>query len=154
MDELIPDLRKWNDGRGISVEDWVQLVGNFEHAIAYSTLFWPEFQLHDGCVFFAGLDEANYQKWLKTTNGNKTSVQAVMNHRHILDLFPYAEPEPTQEQIIFLGRKLKDMWQTKLNRDFPDQQITVSFPEEPEGDLLSYEITFFIPHQEDLMKTS
>ena len=73
---------------------------------------------------------------------------------HTPHLFPYAEPEPTQEQIIFLGRKLKDMWQTKLNRDFPDQQITVSFPEEPEDDLLSYEITFFIPHQEDLMKTS
>ncbi len=153
MDELIPKLNNWNGGAGIAMEDWLQIIGNFDHAIAYSTLFWPEFQLHDGCVFFAGLDEANYQQWLKATNGNKTSVQAVINHRHILDLFQSVEADPTKEQIIFLGRKLKEMWQAKLNHNFPDLQITVSFPDDEDDDLLSYEITFFIPHQEDLMKT-
>jgi len=149
--QLIPELADWNIGQGIDIEDWLQTVGNYEHAIAYSTLFWPEFQLHDGCIFFAGIDEDSYQKWLKATNGNKTSVQAVMKHRHILDLFPNSEVEPTHDQVIYLGHKLKEMWKAKLNRDFPNHKITISFPEEEFDDLLSYEITFFITPQEDVM---
>ncbi|MCD4824871.1 MAG: hypothetical protein K8S55_09695 [Phycisphaerae bacterium] len=144
INKLIPELAEWNNGDGIDIDAWAQCVGNFEHAIAYAELFWPEFELYDGCAFFAGIDKRNYQDWMKSTNGDKTSVQAVMNHTHIVDLFPNVKEEPTREQVVHLGRKLKDMWETKLKRDFPGQEITVSFPEDESEDLLSYEITFFI----------
>lgn len=150
QNNLIPELANWNYGQGIDIEAWLQAIGNYEHAIAYTTLFWPEFQLHDGCIFLAGIDEDIYQKWLKATNGDKTSVQAIMNHKHILDLFPNTEVDPTRDQVIHLGRKLKEMWQAKLNRDFPDHKITILFPEEEFDDLLSYEITFLISPEEDL----
>lgn len=45
---------------------------------------------------------------------------------------------------------MKDMWETKLMRDFPDQNITVSFPEDDSDDLTDYEVTFFIARKEDL----
>jgi hypothetical protein len=58
----------------------------FENGLAaYQKLFWPDFVEHDDCVFLA-LDEAIYRQWLQQTGGDKRKVEAVMNHRHIIDL--------------------------------------------------------------------
>lgn len=50
---LIPELPDWNDGRGIDRDSWLSGIGRFDHAVAYVTLFWPAFTLHDDCVLFA-----------------------------------------------------------------------------------------------------
>jgi hypothetical protein len=42
-----------------------------------------------------------------------------------------------------LGRLLKEMWQAKVDRDFPGRGVVVSFPENAGDDLLGYEITVF-----------
>ena len=77
--KLNPELAGWSKGEGIDILSWLGCVGNFEHAIAYARLFWPEFQLHDGCIFFGGVHQATYEEWLRAMNGNKTSLQVVMN---------------------------------------------------------------------------
>lgn len=141
MSDLVPETREWNGGSGISIDDWIGCVGSVEHAIGYGELFWPEFTELDGCVFFAGATEDNYQAFLKQTNGNKRAVETVLNHRHILDLF--AGAQPTREQVIYLGRLLREVWAAKLARDFPDRRFVVSFPEEACEGLLDYEVSFF-----------
>ena len=52
------------------------------------------------------------------------------------------------EQILYIGRKLKEMWKAKLNRDFPNRNITVRFYEEDSDNLLDYNITFYQEKQE------
>jgi hypothetical protein len=141
--DLIPETRAWNDGRGIDLGDWIGCVGSFEHAIAYGELFWPDFAEHDGCVLFAGLSEESYRGFMQQAGGNRQAVEAVMNHRHIVDLFARPELEPTRAQVVYLGRLLKEMWAAKLRRDFPGKRFVVSFPEEPSENLLDYEVTFF-----------
>ena len=42
-----------------------------------------------------------------------------------------------------LGRLLRQMWECKLQRDFPERQVVFRFLEEDCEDLLDYEITFF-----------
>jgi hypothetical protein len=143
LTDLVAETRQWNDGRGIDLESWIACVGNFEHAIAYGELFWPDFAEHDGCVFFARFSEESYRGFLQQTGGNRQAVEAVMNHRHILDLFCRPDLKPTREQVIYLGRLLKDAWAAKLQRDFPGKRFVVSFPEEASEDLLDYEVTFF-----------
>jgi hypothetical protein len=118
-------------------------VSSFEHAIAYGELFWPDFAEHDGCILFAGFSEKSYQGFMEQTGGNRQAVEAVMNHRHIIDRFCRPELEPTQAQVVYLGRLLKEMWAAKLQRDFPTKRFVVSFPEEKLEDLLDYEVTFF-----------
>lgn len=140
---LIPELRDWNGGAGIDVDSWICCVGNFEHAIGYGRLFWPEFVAFDGCVFGPGFTESNYRNWMDSTKGDKRAVQVVMNHQHILDLFGDQALSPTRDQVVYLGRLLKDVWSAKLKRDFPGWVVVVSFPEEHCEDLLDYEITFF-----------
>ena len=143
FESLIPELREWNGGRGIDVDSWISCVGSYEHAIGYSRLFWPEFVLHDGCLLSAGFSAESYRGFMERANGNRRAVEAVMNHTHIVDLFCDPAAEPTVGQILHMGRILGEMWHAKLCRDFPDLDVVVSFPEDPQDDLLDYEITVY-----------
>jgi len=144
---LIPELAKWNNGKGISVELWINGLGNFEHAIAYGRLFWPDFVEYDGCIFLSQyFDIENYNNWMKSTKGNKTAVEKVMNHRHIVDYFPNSpKPQPTKEQMVYFGNYLKELWDCKLKRDFPERNIVVEFfeGEDVVDDVYDFEILFY-----------
>lgn len=141
--KLIPELPKWNQGKGIEVSEWIYCMGRFDHAVAYADLFWPAFTIHDGCVMFASFDIDCYNTWMKHTSDDRRAVEAVMNHRHIVDLFSEEESVVGRELVMHLGRTIQDMWSCKLKRDFPDRQITVSFPSDYYEDLTDYEVTFF-----------
>ena len=142
--ELIPELKDWKAaGKIIDPEEWIGTIGSYEHLVAYAQVLWPDFVEHDDCVFRAGFTEEIYEGFMAQTNGDKPSVEAVMNHRHILDLFCNGNPVPTREMVLYVGRLLRDTWQAKLSRDFPARKFRVSFPEEHCDDLLQYEVTFF-----------
>lgn len=118
--KLIPELSQWNDGRGIDIGSWISTIGNYEHAIAYGHLFWPEFVEHDDCIFrLDAFNPENYQAWLKSTLSDKTATEKVMNHIDIGALFPNSTTE-TKQQEIYLASLLKETWECKLQRDFPD----------------------------------
>ena len=140
---LIPKLEEWNNGKGIDVDSWLAFIGRYEEAIAYARLFWPEFIEHDGCVFRAlSFNEENYQSWLESTESNRVATQAVMNHIHIIDLFPNSSP-PTILQLNHLGQILFEIWKCKLAREFPGLEIEVEYHEGSEEDPYAYELTFF-----------
>lgn len=44
--KLIPEIKEWNHGKGINPDYWISCVGEIEHFIGFSTLFWPEFVLY------------------------------------------------------------------------------------------------------------
>jgi len=94
-------------------------------------------------VFFLALDKAVYQQWVQQMNGDKQQIEAVMNHRHIIDLLPSAVDKPTRSLVIAFGRLLRDVWETKLQRDFPAKRFCVSFPLDEREDLTEYEVTFY-----------
>ena len=143
FDALIPEMRDWNNGNGIDIDSWVGCMANHKILIGCARMLWPDFVEHDGCILRGdSVDEANYQAFMKQANGNKTTVEATMNHRHIMDLF--ATERPTRELIIHVGKLMKEIWQAKLEHDFPGRKITVWFPEEDDlEDLLDYQVTFF-----------
>jgi len=141
--KLIPELQQWNDGQGISLEAWTSCVGSYDLAIGYATLFWPDFVLYDDCVFFKEPDAAEYKDWMAHCRGDKQSVEKVMNHHHLMDLFRNSQFSPTKEILVHIGKLLRDVWQCKLKRDFPDRQIRVEFYDDATDDLVRYEITVF-----------
>ncbi len=141
MADLVPETRVWNDGAGIDVESWIRCAGSIEYAIGYGELFWPEFAELDGCVFFAGVTEAGYRGFMVQTGGDKRAVETVLNHRHILDLFPGSRP--ARGQVIYLGRLLREVWAAKLASEFPGRQFVVNFPEEGCEDLLDFVVSFY-----------
>jgi hypothetical protein len=85
--DLIPELRQWNDGDGISLTTWANAVGRYDYAIAYVSVFWPDFVVHDDCVFRLDPGSENYAAWLSTLEGDRSRVEAMINHLHIMDMF-------------------------------------------------------------------
>lgn len=140
---LIPELSRWNDGAGIDLETWVACLGRFDHAICYAAIFWPDFVVHDDCILFDPVDVENFNDWMTHCKGNRTAVESVVNHRHIVDLFDN-KFEPTKEVVRHIGRLLKDMWSCKLARDFPGRSVKVEISEPQDSeDLYEYQITVF-----------
>lgn len=149
FNDLTVEFEQWNQanhwtGRDrMTLEKWAHCTGNYRQLAGYGRILWPSFIEHDDCVFhLEGFAEKGYKEWLKHLR-DKTRVEAMINHVHILDMFPADQDKPSRELVLYLGRLLKDVWQTKLNRDFPDRRIIVSFPEDYSSDLIDYEITFY-----------
>ncbi len=143
--ELIPELADWNNGDGISIDGWLGCKGDFQLAIAFSRLFWPRFVEHDGCILFEGFSVGSFDGFLAQAKGNRASVESVMNHHHLLDLFYHASDTATADQLSFLGSVLCDAWKTKLMSDFPNKHFEVTFNKGGPDNLLEYIVTFWQP---------
>ena len=133
---LVPELSDWNNGAGISVESWIGCIGQFDHAIGYGTIFWPEFVVHDDCVLRYEIDDDRYQNCLRTCSNDKTAIEALFNHLHVANLFPNSKFQPTQAVVVHLGSMLKEMWSYKLRAEFPNRQFDVVFDHEDAVELL------------------
>jgi hypothetical protein len=138
---LIPELPKWNNGAGIEPQSWIECVGNYEFAIGYSLIFWPKFVRFNGYVLRDGFSEKSLRGFEEAMGRDRVAVETVMNHMHIVDI--HGNVEPTEVQLRYLGRMLKDIYEAKLRRDFPDVRFAVSFNDEPALDAVDYELTFW-----------
>ncbi len=138
---IIPALQEWNNGAGIDPKSWIECVGNYELATGYSLVFWPKFVCFSGYVFREGFRESSVAGFEKATGGNRIAVESVMNHLHIADI--HCNVEPNAGQLRYIGRTLREIWETKLSRDFPGLRFVVSFNDEPDLDLTDYELTFW-----------
>src|SRR5437763_699074 len=124
---LVPEIREWEEHNKCSFDpgQWIAGVGRFDHAVGYAWAFWPDFVLHDDCVLRKdSFTDETYRGFIEQTKGDKSAVEAVINHLHIIDMFPNAEA--TKVQVQWLGERLRDMWDAKLKRDFPDRKVAVS----------------------------
>ena len=140
---LIPGLPAWNNGAGIDPESWIGCYARYDLAIGYALLFWPDFVIYDECIFIREPDKKIYASWMEQCKGDKTRVEGVMNHRHIVDMFLNSETKPTKDVVRHIGHLLKDMWSCRLKRDFPDRPIKVEFFDDDSDDLVGYELTVF-----------
>lgn len=131
----------WNDGAGIEPQAWIECVGNYELAAGYSLIFWPNFVRFEGYVLRDGFSIESLRGFEEMTKGNRLAIEAVMNHVHIADI--HCNAEPTEIQLRYLGRVMKDIWEAKLGRDFPDLRLEVVFNDDPGLALDEYELTFW-----------
>ena len=141
---LIQELQKWNDGKGVSLGEWMDCMGSFEHAIGYSAFFWPEFEFYRELILWGGRPHSDktIDNWISTLKGDLTAVEKMINHIHPCDFF-LSNRAKTVEQVLYLGQVLKEIWQAKLSRDFPDRHIIVEFTAIDPNDATDYEITFY-----------
>jgi len=106
--------------------------------ISAANLLWPDFILHEERIYLdSAPDHDDYLELLIASGYDKTTVQALYNHRHLLELVQALEPDatPTRDELIALGNQLQTMWRAKLQEDFPDRPVIVAFDVE-DGDPL------------------
>ena len=141
--ELIPEMREMRcGGAAIDIHDWLAARGSYDLAIAFGQLFWPRFVLFRDCVFWRAIDPAIFEKWLRQVNSEKRAVEAMLNHVHVLDLFPNSADKATRQQLVHVGKLLQEMWSCKLAHDFPQRTFDVMFTEGDPADLVAIEVTF------------
>ena len=70
---LVPEITRWNNGHGVSISDWIQMMGDYARAVGYSVVFWPSFIEKDGCVFRA--DVTNESQCFKSCNGDRQEIE-------------------------------------------------------------------------------
>ena len=138
--DLVPETRAWRNGEDVTLQEWIHAVGSFDHMIAYAELFWPDFVEHDGCILRRS-GEASYQGFMEQTGCDKEAVEAVINHVHVIELVYQPDSPPTDDQLVYLGRMLKEMVKAKLAKEFPDRQFVVGFEEEGDS-VYDYVVTF------------
>lgn len=143
-DSMKPDLMKWNSGAGISLADWTANTGNFSLAVGYSDLFWPRFVKFEEYVFLEGFGLDGLRSFEQTPGATRRSIEQVMNHRHVADVQHAACVDIASDKLIFLGRRLLEIYAAKLAYEFRDRKFTIEFyqPKDPE-ELEGYQITFF-----------
>jgi hypothetical protein len=141
--QLLPEqLQPFASQGPWAINVWLDNIGRYDAAAAYASLFWPAFTEVDGCVLLGPAVPKYYNEW-KAKFGQETwKIESVLNHRHILDLFPM-DRDPSKELILHLGNVMKEMWTEKLRRDFPDRKFVVSFPEDFNFGIDNPEITFY-----------
>lgn len=120
------ELLSWNGGLGISLGTWVQTKGNFSLAVGYAGIFWPEFVQFEGYILRAGFSEEALRGFEHQTGSNRRGVEWVMNHTHCCDLHLNCS-DRTEDKLIVLGNTLREIYQAKLQWQFPERPCTVEF---------------------------
>lgn len=137
---LIPTLCAWNGGKGVPPEVWIGAEGNFPLAVGYSLVFWPRFSVFEDYVLRDGFSVDSLRGFEKSTGHNRRAVEGVLNHLHIADLH---DTEVNEQQLLYLGRILRQIHQVKLCADFPDRRFEVVFNDNPDQHPADYQITFY-----------
>lgn len=130
-ESMVADLAAWNNGDGIDLESWINSVGNFGLAVGYLTVFCPQFVEFEGYILREGFSESSLRGFEKSCSGDRKAVEAVMNHLHIADIQHYGCEDLSEDKVVLLGSKLKEIYESRLQWQFPNDDIE------------AYEITFW-----------
>jgi hypothetical protein len=117
-----------------TLQNYIESRGTMELAVAFADLFWPEFEIRDGCILrTAGLSDATFRQWWVSTDGDQQRVERALNLLHVGELVP-SDPSASPEMLRFLAETLADMWLARLRQLFPDREFVVRAElDEPAG---------------------
>lgn len=141
--ERLPDDAKseWT-GDLLRLKQWYD-AGLVGQSMNFPAVFWPSFDECDCCVVLASRSPGTLiDMWLAREQGNRREVEMQLNSVYVRDLFTCVPADPTREQIIWLTRLLRKMWERKLHREFPQRKFIITF-DEAEDDVLHSHITFY-----------
>jgi len=143
FNELIPELKEWNNGQGIDVRTWVECEGNFRMAIGYSTLFWPRFTEFEDYVLREGFSVECLRDFQQQCGGERKRIEAVMNHLHLDGIQSTSCEDISRDRLLYLGGVLREIYQAKLAWQFPNKRFEVFFDDSVLMKLADYQITFY-----------
>ncbi len=143
------ELSAWNDGKGIDLDSWIACSGSFSLAVGYASLFFPDFFVFEDYLFLGEDCDEKFLENLRSLEKQKDQnapelIEKLINHFHLADLHYAGCEDITTDKIIFLGEKLKHVFEARLAYMFPDKACVVEFfrPEDEE-DLKGYYLTFW-----------
>jgi hypothetical protein len=123
--ELIPELKCWNHGKGIAPENWIFIEGRADHALAFSSLLWPDFVQFESYVLRGPIDLDRLKGW-EHGGASRRQIETAMNMFALEGIFQQdqADKELKDRQIERLADIMIDMFDAKLRRKFPARRFS------------------------------
>ena len=139
LSELLPELREWNNGKGIEPLDYVYVRATSEMTIALASLFWPEFATFEGYVLRTGFNLDNVRN-NERAGWTRSQVEAAASFFDVGGLFGQ-EPgtKLLSKRIDFIGGCLVQTYCAKLATEFPGRKFNVRLVDKEED----FYLTFF-----------
>ena len=129
-------LRDWAQEASRPLEKasaaYVNLLVHPDVVVASARLLFPVFVEHDGGVFLDDhFSQESYAEW-KSTLGDTSRVEDMLNHRHVYDLFMTPE-EVTEDSFEGVARLMAQTLELALRVCFPHRRFNV-YVSNDEGD--------------------
>ena len=138
------ELGAWNNGKGIDLYSWVVCSGNFSLGVGYLELFWPEFVEFEGYVLRKDFSIEHLRCFQSQDRATKESTEWVMNHIHLDGLQHGGCEDISKDKLVFIGRRLQEMYEAKLKLQFPERTFVVEFYVPEDEELLDeYQLSFY-----------
>ena len=134
--KLVPEITKWDNGQGVSISSWIEMTGDYAHAVGYSVIFWPSFVEYNGCVFRSDVEDID--GWSKAYDGNRQIIESTASHIHLRDLHLNDTEGNCLERLQYLASVLKEIYTCKLKLDFPEKSFIVEVCGEPDSPILLF----------------
>jgi len=106
--------------------DYLNMRADLELAAAFTKLFWPDFIEVEGCVLLKhAYSPESFRNWMAHFGGDTRAVEAMLNHRHIKDLFlnPPKDVEYPDRLYEYLADALMFGWKQALQSAYPDKRF-------------------------------
>lgn len=119
---------RWGDKDRVGFGSYVSSELHPEDALIFSKLLFPNFVEVDGCVLLEDrFDLENFSRWMKEMEGATASVERVLNHTHIYDIFGGCKYDVSDSIFEQLGKVIAFSWGVALKKSFPTRSFCVSF---------------------------
>lgn len=123
----LPGIKRWLSETSESVWGLLGTKGGAELAIAFSSLYWPEFVEVEGCVLLRErYSPSRFQDWWKELAGDRSRIEGVVNHVHLWDLFDLDGTSVPDEAVQDLAQVLGLTWRCALQHRFPERDFEVN----------------------------
>jgi len=125
-DQLVPELAQWNSGNGISLTDWIYIVGRADHALGFQALLWPRLIEFEGYVIREAVDVDRLRGW-EASGATRSQIETAMNALFLDAAFPNDETESLlkERQIESMATIMCDILRAKLSAEFPTRAFSV-----------------------------
>jgi hypothetical protein len=117
---------QWQDSSAISHLDYISFNIHPEDVEILRSLFFPKLIEVDDYLFLElKYQPENIADWENAVGGDRISVEKLVNHMHIYDIFAHCKDEVHETIFTSVGYLLQFVWIKHFKETFPDREIAV-----------------------------
>lgn len=123
----LPEFKRWHQHWDFKPDllSYIQSEVSITSTILISELMFPDLVIVRDCLLLSmKYDSSNFEEWWEKTGGEPQSVEGVLNHVHMWDLFDPVD-EIEERGLEALAHRIAQSWKLHAEHEFPNRAITV-----------------------------
>lgn len=122
--EEMPQVQAWASDVGtVNLKTFLLANVSVSEAFSLAEILYPAFVEYEGCVILGfAFDETGVRSWLDHFKGNRKSVEAMVNHLHLWDVFA-AGSDVENAALSDLASRIGQVWENMARSRFPGREF-------------------------------